>query len=305
MAYYCSDCPRKCSALRPDTVKGCGFCGCGDLISVAGVMAHKWEEPVLCGDTFTDNIFFYGCNLRCVYCQNYRISSPGLFPESKLKVYDDKAFGARLAELDTSPGKTIGLVTGDHFARQIARAITPDVKSALTKPLGYNCSGYQSAEALRLLEGRIDIFMPDFKYIDSRLAAEYSHAADYPEAAKAFIAGAFEAVGPASIRPDGIMEKGLIIRHLILPGAPDNTLGVIDFINSNFRPGEIVFSLMSQYVPVNNTPAANFPKLARKVSGAEHRKAAAYLAACDNITEGFTQDVSSASGDFIPDFENL
>ena len=302
MSYYCSDCPRKCSALRPDGIKGYGFCGCGDLISVARVMRHKWEEPVLCGDTFTDNIFLCGCNLQCVYCQNFAITLPDSFPERSLKTLSDEAFGKLLEDLCSSPGKTIGIVTGDHFIRQIARAITPELKKKLTKPIVFNCSGYQTVESLELLRDKTDIFMPDLKYCDSRLAADYSNAPDYPKIAKEFILKAFDVAGPAVIGPDGIMQKGVIIRHLILPGDVGNTLAVIDFVNCNFRPGEIVFSLMSQYVPTGNDRTGRYPKLMRKVSKAENKKASAYLSACENITLGYTQDASSASDEFIPEF---
>lgn len=304
MSYYCGDCPRKCGAPRPDGIRGEGFCGCGDLISVARVMRHEWEEPVLCGDTFTDNVFFYGCNLKCVYCQNHVISRDPGFPEKKLKTYTDEGFRVLLSELDASPGKTIGLVTGDHFIRQIARAVTPEFKSSLRKPVVFNCSGYQTIDSLELLKGKADVFMPDFKYVDGALAKALSNAPDYPETAKAFIAKAFEITGPAVIGPDGIMRKGVLIRHLILPGNLNNTLGVIDLVNDTFRPGDIVFSLMSQYVPAGDCadPAFRYPNLTRRISRAELKKAIDYLDACENITVSFTQDITSSSAEYVPDF---
>ncbi|MBO4364059.1 MAG: radical SAM protein [Clostridia bacterium] len=305
MSYLCSDCPRECGAVRNEYT-GEGFCGAGEKIAVAKIMRHMWEEPVLSTGNGTENIFIYGCNLGCVYCQNYKINGSLRTSELPPLTYLTPAeFGELLVERSETGADTVGIVTGDHYIRQIAEAITPDVKKRIKTPLVLNMSGYSKPETLALLNGKIDIFMPDFKYVSEKPAQEYSQAPDYPARAVETIKKCFEMTGPATFdEKTYLMKSGVIIRHLILPGWFRNTAGVIDFVNENFRPDEVVFSLMSQYTPMNSIPEiSSNPRLSRRISAVEHKAAIDYLWACENITMCFCQDRASSSEEFIPDFD--
>ncbi|MBP5313185.1 MAG: radical SAM protein [Clostridia bacterium] len=303
MAYYCCDCPRNCGAQR-DGTNGKGFCGAGETIDVAKVMRHMWEEPCLGGSKGVENIFLYGCNLKCVYCQNYKINgTDNTFDKEKLRRLGTKEFGALLTEAAQTGASAVGIVTGDHCIRQISEAITDDVRHKIKVPVIFNCSGYAKPETLELLRGKIDIFMPDLKYVDGSLSLDLSRASDYPSVSIAAIKKCFEMTGPAVFGSDGLLKKGVLVRHLVLPGQIRNTLGVIDLLNSTFAPGDIVFSLMSQYLPV---PGLCLPEKYKRLSGrltkAEHKKAAEYFANAENLTLGFTQDLSSSDEAFVPDF---
>lgn len=303
MPYVCSDCPRECGALRDETSGG-GFCGAPESICVAHVMRHMWEEPCLGGAAGVENIFLYGCNLKCIYCQNYKINgSTPISGRSKLRYLDPEGFAALMINASKSDAAAIGIVTGDHYIRQIAAALTDEVKAQINKPVIFNCGGYMKTETLELLRGKVDVFMPDFKYADSSLARGLSHAADYPEICKNAIKKCFEMTGPAVFGEDGLMKKGVIVRHLVLPGQINNTLGVIDELNGTFKPGDIVFSLMSQYLPVPGfTPPACYKKLSGPVGKAEYKKAKEYFENAENLTLGFTQDPASSDAAYVPEF---
>ncbi len=303
MAYKCFDCPRNCGAIR-DGSSGKGFCGGGELIDVAKVMRHMWEEPCIGGDKGVENVFLYGCNLKCVYCQNRKINGTSDdFDKSRLMRLDPPGFAELLVTSSQTDAASVGIVTGDHFIRQISKAVTEDIRSRISKPIVFNCGGYQKPDMLELLKDRVDIFMPDFKYVDKDLAGTLSRAKDYPSVCLRAIEKCFEITGPAVFGEDGLMKKGVLVRHLILPGHINNTLGVIDKLNETFRPGDIVFSLMSQYVPVSGfCPPPGFEKLSGGISKAEYKKAKAYLENASNITLGYTQDPASSSSGFIPDF---
>ena len=303
MAYICSDCPRNCKALRDGTV-GKGYCGMGELIGVARVMHHMWEEPCLGGDAGVEIFFLCGCNLKCVYCQNYKINgSVGFDNLSGVEFLTPEAFGELLINVSKTNAAAIGIVTGDHFVRQIASALTNDVKRQIVKPVIFNCGGYLKPETLELLRDKIDIFMPDFKYTDREAASVLSRAPDYPEVCEEAVRKCFELTGPAVFGEDGLMKKGVIVRHLVLPGLIANTIGVIDKLNGMFRQGDIVFSLMSQYLPVPGfDPPEAFSRLRRPISRSEYKKSIEYFENAENLTLGFTQDPSSADPSFIPDF---
>ena len=303
MAYICSDCPRNCGALRSES-SGKGFCGAPSGVTVAKVMRHMWEEPCLGGKQGVENIFLYGCNLKCVYCQNYKINaSPAANAVSRYKTYSVEDFSNLLLAAAKTDASAIGIVTGDHYIRQIAGALTDDVRAEIKKPLVFNCGGYMKPEMLELLSGKIDIFMPDLKYSDENLAGSLSHANDYPSIALNAVKKCFELTGPAVFGDDGLMKRGVIVRHLVLPGQIGNTLGVIDALNETFRPGDIVFSLMSQYLPVPGLePPECFARLKGPISKAEYKKSTEYFENAANLTLGFTQDPSSSDSSFIPDF---
>ncbi|MBO4914204.1 MAG: 4Fe-4S cluster-binding domain-containing protein [Oscillospiraceae bacterium] len=284
----CDICPRRCGAERTET-SGTGFCRMPAGIVAARAMLHMWEEPCLSGTRGAGCVFFTGCNLGCSYCQNGAISRDGFgkpIPAKRLRAIFD--------ELIESGAHCIDLVTPTHF--------TPWILDALREPLGvpvvWNSGGYESVETLRTLEGKVQIFLPDLKYADAALAGELSHAPDYFDAAAAAIDEMYRQTGPFRLGDDGLLKSGVLIRHLVLPGQLENTRRVIDYVAGRFRPGEVMFSLMSQYTPQSGAEGA----LARRVTGAEYRAAREYMEAC-GLSDGFVQEKSSAKEEYTPDFD--
>ena len=233
----CTLCPRRCKADR--AAGQCGFCGAGNTLKVARAALHFWEEPCISGTRGSGTVFFSGCTLRCCYCQNGRISAGGagkdITPRRLREIFD---------ELIAQGAHNIELVTATHFLPWILPALEP----RLPVPVVYNCGGYERVETLRALEGRVDIYLPDLKYADGALAGALSGAPDYFPVACDAIREMFRQVGPWEIR-EGLLVRGVLIRHLVLPGQLENTRRVIDWVAETFRPGEVLFSLMSQYTP--------------------------------------------------------
>ena len=282
---FCINCPRHC-ASRPG-----GYCGAGEEIIISRAGLHFWEEPCISGTRGAGTVFFSGCNLRCVYCQNYEISSR----------FQGKAVsGERLREiyfeLIAQGAHNIDLVTPMHYSEEILRTL----EEPLPVPVVCNTNGYESLENLRRWEGKAQIYLPDFKYSDNVAAGKYSSAPDYFERASAAIKEMFRQTGPASYDADGLMTRGVMIRHLMLPGMWRNTQGVIDFIASNFEPGEVIFCLMRQYIPHGR--AEEFPELCSRISDSEYERAVNYMTD-SGIEDGFIQDKESADSVYIPDFD--
>ena len=283
----CTLCPRRCGADR--TNGQLGFCRQPDKIYAARAAAHYWEEPVISGSFGSGAVFFSGCTLKCLFCQNGVISQENLGKEIStahlreifLKLIDDGV-------------QNINLVTPTHFLPSILPALTPK----LPVPVVYNCGGYERGETLRELEGLVDIYLPDMKYSNPKLAGILSAAPDYVEIAKAAIAEMYRQVGSAVIE-DEIMQRGMIVRHLMLPGELDNTLGVLDWFSEAFPKGDVLFSLMSQYVPMGK--AKTMPPYDRRITEDEYEAALSYLKLL-GIENGFTQDFSAATEEYIPDF---
>ena len=235
---HCTLCPRRCGVDR--TKGGRGFCGMPDKLYAARASAHYWEEPVISGSFGSGAIFFSGCTLRCAFCQNYTISDEHFGRE-----LTPQALRAAMERLIDEGVQNINLVTPTHFLPSILPALEPK----LPVPVVYNCGGYESVETLRRLEGKIDVYLPDFKYSDNALAKRLSAAPDYYETAAAAILEMYRQVGRPVIE-DEQMTRGVIIRHLVLPGCIDNSLGVLDWIADNFPKKDVLVSLMSQYVPM-------------------------------------------------------
>ena len=283
----CTLCPRRCGAERTAEAGG-GFCRMPGGLRVARAMLHHWEEPPISGQNGAGTVFFSGCTLGCVYCQNGDISAGGFGKDIST---------ARLREifeeLIAQGAHNIELVTPTHFLPWILPALTP----RLPVPVVYNCGGYERVETVRALEGLVDVYLPDLKYADGTLAAELSGAADYfPVACKA-IREMFRQVGPYVLE-DGLLTRGVVIRHLVLPGYLDNTRRVLDWIAETFAPGDVLVSLMSQYTPTANMTG----RLARRVTAAEYRAAADYMRNC-GITDGFVQERTSAEEAYTPAFD--
>ena len=280
----CELCPRKCGIDR--TAGEHGFCGCPATALVAKSMLHKWEEPALAGNGGSGAVFFGGCTLRCRYCQNAAISGCAVGTPM-----DSAGLRQLFENLIAQGAENIDLVTPTHFLPTILPALEPK----LPVPVVYNCGGYERAETLQALEGKVDIYLPDLKYSQARLAKDLSGAADYFPRVKSAIREMVRQTGPVQWDGDKVI-RGTIIRHLILPGYVDNSLKVLDWIGSAFAPGEVLVSLMRQYTPM---PGLSAP-LNRRITDEEYDAVLSWMFL--NDLEGFTQEAESADIGFIPDF---
>ena len=285
----CNLCPRKCNACRTEH-QGNGFCGAGTLPVVARVAPHFGEEPCISGTKGSGTVFFSGCTLKCVFCQNYEISDG-----HKGRAVTPKELADCYKRLEEQGVHNINLVTADHYVTAVAESLDIYKPSV---PVVYNCSGYTSPKTLSILDGLVDIYLPDFKYSDDALAIKYSSAPNYVNTASAAIKEMIFQAGTPVIDEDGMMKKGVIVRHLILPSHTKNSLGVLDIIKRSYDK-QVLVSLMCQYVPVNK--AHDFPKINRTVTRREYEKVKSELYALG--LDGFTQDLTSASTDFIPDWD--
>lgn len=283
----CRLCPRNCGAARTAD-GGNGFCAMPAGLRVSRAALHHWEEPPISGTNGSGAVFFAGCTLRCCYCQNHVISAEGFGRD-----VTPQRLRAIFEELIAQGAHNIDLITATHFLPWILPALTP----RLPVPLVYNCGGYERVETLRTLEGLVDVYLPDLKYADGALAAELSAAADYFPVACEAIREMFRQVGPYVLE-DGLLKRGVVIRHLVLPGYLDNTRQVLDWIAETFAPGDVLVSLMSQYTPTANMTG----RMARRVTAAEYRAAAAYMRNC-GITDGFVQERTSAEEAYTPAFD--
>ena len=280
----CKLCPRKCGARR--SAGETGFCRCPAGALVAKAMLHKWEEPALAGAGGSGAIFFGGCTLGCAYCQNAAISGGPVG-----KAVNSAGLRRIMEDLIAQGAENIDLVTPTQFLPDLLPALEPK----LPVPVVYNCGGYERVETLALLEGKVDIYLPDFKYADRCLAAELSHAPDYPQVAGDAIREMFRQTGPVVWEGDRV-KRGVIIRHLILPGQVENSLKVLDWIGEHFRPGQVLVSLMRQYTPM---PGLASP-LDRKITDEEYDAVLSWMYL--NGLQGFTQEAEAADTGFIPDF---
>ena len=280
----CELCPWRCCVDR--TAGQVGFCGCPDGALVAKTMLHKWEEPALAGEGGSGAIFFGGCTLKCKYCQNAAISGGPVG-----RKMDSAELRRMMEELIAQGAENIDLVTPTHFLPTILPALEPK----LPVPVVYNCGGYERVESLRALEGKVDIYLPDLKYADNGLGARLSWAGDYFPVATKAIGEMFRQVGPVQWDGDKV-TRGVIIRHLILPGHVENSLKVLDWIGEHFAPGQVLVSLMRQYTPM---PGMTAP-FDRPVTDEEYDAVLSWMLL--NDLEGFTQEANAATADFIPEF---
>jgi len=280
----CELCPRRCGVDR--TAGECGFCGAPDTAMVAKTMLHMWEEPALAGSGGSGAIFFGGCTLGCKYCQNAAISACAVGMPT-----DGEGLRKMMEDLIAQGAENIDLVTPTHYLPTVIPALTP----RLPVPVVYNCGGYERAETIQNLDGLVDIYLPDMKYADGKLAAALSGAADYfPIAAKA-IREMVRQVGKPVWQGEKLL-KGVIIRHLILPDCVENSLKVLDWIADTFAPGEVLVSLMRQYTPMGGL-AAPFD---RRVTDEEYDAVLSWMYL--NDLQGFVQEAEAAEKTYIPEF---
>lgn len=284
----CEICPRRCNAERTEKKAG-GVCRMPAGLVVARAMLHLWEEPVLSGKNGAGCIFFSGCNLGCVFCQNGRISH-----ENFGKVITPAHLREIMEDLVSQGAHCIDLVTPTHFTPWVLEALD----ESLPVPVVWNSGGYERVETLRTLEGKVQIYLPDLKYAMERPARELSAAPDYFPVAAAAIDEMVRQVGAYQIGDDGLMRSGVILRHLVLPGQMENTKRVIDYVSMHFPPKTVLFSLMSQYTPQPGSTGA----LARRLNEREYRTAVQYMRDC-GLTDGFCQELSSAKEEYTPVFD--
>mgnify|MGYP002519580993 CR=1 FL=1 len=280
----CELCPRMCGADR--TAGKTGFCGCPDTALVAKAMLHKWEEPALAGNGGSGAVFFGGCTLGCSYCQNRAISQGPVG-----KPVNSRQLRQIFEDLIAQGAENIDLVTPTQFLP----TILPALEEPLSVPVIYNCGGYERPETIALLDGKVDIFLPDLKYSDDRLAQKLSGSGNYFACATAAIRQMVRQAGPVRWQGDKVVS-GVIIRHLILPGQVENSLKVLDWIGDNFAPGQVLVSLMRQYTPMGGLPAP----FDRPITDEEYDAVLSWMYL--NDIEGFTQEADSANSIFIPDF---
>lgn len=285
----CFQCPRKCGADRENAR---GRCGESLLPSVAKVMLHKWEEPCVSGKNGAGTVFFSGCSLRCVYCQNAKIivgAGDRLTPSELSRVF---------LELQERGAECIDLVTPTHFSGGIISALD-EAKGKLHIPVVWNTSGYETVENVRLLKGKVDVFLTDFKYFSSALSARYSDAPDYRDVAVAALKEMVALTGKPVIE-NGIIKRGVIVRHLVLPGVYRDSIEVLRLVAKTVGAKNVLFSLMVQYTPDFVADRENYPELCRKVTTYEYQKAADE---CRRLGfEGYFQERLSAVSDYTPVF---
>lgn len=279
----CTLCPRRCGVDRRTAL---GFCRCPDKAIVAKTMLHKWEEPALAGNGGSGAVFFGGCTLGCVYCQNAAISRT---PEGK--AVDSAGLRAIFDCLIAQGAENIDLVTPTQFLP----TILPALEAPLPVPVVYNTGGYERTETIRALSGKIDVYLPDMKYADAGLAKALSGAENYFPVAAAAIREMVAQVGEPQWEGERL-KKGVIIRHLILPGQIENSLKILDWIGETFRPGEVLVSLMRQYTPMPGLSG----DLARKITEEEYQAVLSWMYL--NDLQGFVQEAEAAQQAYIPDF---
>ncbi len=287
--YICNLCPRSCNAERYEEY-GRGYCKMGTLPRIARAAPHMWEEPCISGTKGSGTIFFSGCVLSCVFCQNNEISSGG-----KGKTVTVGQLTDHIKRLEQMGVHNINLVSPTPYIESVIEAFSI-YKPAI--PVVYNTGGYEKPETIKRLEGIVDIYLPDMKYISSELSSKYSHASDYAEYACASIAEMVRQTGRPVFDDNGIMQRGTIVRHLILPSNTKNSIAVLEYLDKNFG-SDILISLMGQYFPAGK--AKDYPEIKRTITKREYEKV---LSALDDMSlDGFAQELDSATDKYVPDFD--
>ena len=290
MQNACLACPRKCGTDRSDQR---GYCGETETIRIARAAPHMWEEPPISGEKGSGTVFFSGCSLRCIYCQNHEIAvshvgydvTPQQLTEIMLRLQDDGVHN-------------INLVTPSHYTAALI-PVLETVRPKLHIPVLWNSSGYELPETLRLLDGLIDIYLPDFKYLNPETAKAYSNAPDYPETAKAAISEMVRQCGAPQISPEtGLMTRGVQVRHLVLPGHAQESRQILWYLYQTYGNG-IGYSIMNQYTPMPQMQS--HPLLSRRVTEQEYANVVRYADQI-GIVNAYTQEGEAASESFIPEF---
>ena len=291
MQRKCMDCPRRCGISRTEHR---GYCGETGTLRIARAAPHYWEEPPISGEKGSGTVFFSGCSLRCIFCQNHEIAVShvgySVTPEELLRIFSD---------LEQQGVHNINLVTASHFTAQLVPVLRHAKADGLRIPFVWNSSGYELPETLRLLDGLIDIYLPDFKYLNPETAKAYSNAPDYPETAKAALAEMVRQCGAPQIDPEtGLMTRGVQVRHLVLPGHAQESRQVLWYLYQTYGNG-IGYSIMNQYTPMPQMK--DHPLLSRRVTAQEYANVVRYAEQI-GIVNAYTQEGEAASESFIPEF---
>ena len=286
----CRLCPRACGAERTETFGG-GYCRMPEAPVLARAALHQWEEPPISGTQGSGTVFFSGCSLGCVFCQNEVISHRDFGKPVSLA-----RLGEICDELIAQGALNINFVNPTHYAHVVRELL---ISHPLPVPVVWNTGGYERLETLRSLEGLVDIYLPDLKYLSGDTAQRYSDAADYPEIATAAIREMVRQTGPCQFGEDGLLKKGVIIRHLVLPGQVAQAKAVMDWVAGEFEPGSVLFSLMSQYTPWGDLSAC--PEIDRRLRAGEMCATREYMDILG--LDGFTQERTSAKEEYTPPFD--
>ena len=292
MTAECRLCPRKCGVKRAE--KQTGYCGMTDELYVARAALHMWEEPCISGEEGSGAVFFSGCNLRCVFCQNHEIAAGRAG-----KKIDVNRLAQIFLELQDKRANNINLVTPTHYIPQIIAALKQAKQMGLHIPVVYNSSAYENTADLRRLEGLIDIYLPDFKYVSSEAALKYSNAADYFQCADAALGEMYRQVGAPQFDARGMMTRGMIVRHLMLPSLAEDSKRVIQYLYSTYRDN-IYISIMNQYTPLSQVQ--HIPELNRRITQQEYDALIDYALEL-GVVNGFIQEEGTAEESFIPAFD--
>lgn len=287
----CTLCPRECHVNRENKKRG--YCGMDSRIYAARAALHMWEEPCISGEKGSGAVFFSGCGLRCIFCQNREIA----IGKDGKEISVEK-LGEIFLNLEKQGAANINLVTGAHYVPQIREALSIAKEKGLSVPVVYNSSGYEKVETLKLLEGYVDVYLPDFKYMEASLAEAFSNAPDYPERAKEAIEEMVRQTGKCVFNEEGYLEKGTIVRHLILPGYTVNSKKVLDYLHNTYG-NKIFISIMNQYTPVYEQKV--YKELNRKVTEREYKKVLDHALEI-GVENGFWQTGDTAKESFIPSF---
>lgn len=289
----CTRCPRNCGIDRLNGEKGvCGVSGIG--IRGARAALHMWEEPCISGENGSGTVFFSGCPLRCVYCQNYHIANASVG-----STISRERLAEIFLELQQKNAENINLVTPTHYTPEIVWAVNAAREKGLTIPIVYNCSGYEKVETLKMLDGIVDIYLTDFKYMDNSVAKRYSRAEDYPEIAKAALEEMVRQCKEAEFDERDMMKRGVIVRHLLLPGQMQNAKDVVQYVYETY--GDCVFlSLMNQYTPLPQVEL--YPEINRCVTEEEYDELVDFAIEI-GVESGFIQEGETAKESFIPAFD--
>lgn len=291
----CDLCPRKCLVDRKKGEKG--ICGQTENLKVARAALHFWEEPCISGDAGSGAVFFSGCPLHCVFCQNENIANGTVGKEISLERLVDIFF-----ELQEKGANNINLVTPGHFVPQIVKALDQARREGLTLPVVYNTSSYETVDTIKMLEGYVDIYLPDFKYMSPVLSKKYSHAPDYAQVAKAAIAEMVRQTGKAVFvngDEDNLILRGTIVRHLTLPGCMEDSMQILKYLHETY--GDTIYiSIMNQFTPLSNLE--KYPELNRKITDEEYETLVDYAIEM-GIENGFIQEGDTAEESFIPAFD--
>ena len=290
MEFTCTQCPRQCAARRTDNL-GEGYCRAPALPRLARAALHHWEEPCISGTRGSGTIFFSGCPLGCIYCQNYALSH-----DCYGKTVPLERLFAIMQELAAQGAHNINLVNPTHYAH-----LLPEIKEHAPAglPIVYNTGGYDAVETLSGIEGCVDVYLTDLKYLSPRLSLKYSDAADYFERATTAILEMYRQTGPAVYDGDGLLRRGVVVRHLVLPGYSADSINVLKYCRSHLPDG-VLYSIMAQYTPMGK--AAHTPPLNRRLTAAEYHRVERFVAGDEHFI-GYMQELSSAQEEYVPPFD--